>query len=58
MGVSKANGRIRTDIGWSRELQEQIAQTRAIELETLHEEFFLLMEGQIRFLGEKQVVYK
>ena len=35
---------------WSHELQEQIAQTRAMELETLQEEFFLLKEGRIRLL--------
>jgi hypothetical protein len=38
---------------WSHELQEQIAQTRAVELEALQEEFFLLKEGRIRFLGEQ-----
>ena len=38
---------------WSHELQEQIAQTRAVELEALQEEFFLLKEGRIRLLGEQ-----
>ena len=46
--VSKA-----TLVNWSRELQEQIAQTKAIELEALQEEFFLLKEGRIRLLGEQ-----
>ena len=38
---------------WSGELQEQIAQARAMELETLQEEFFLLKEGRIRLFGEQ-----
>ncbi len=38
---------------WSHELQEQIAQARAMELEILQEEFFLLKEGRIQLLGEQ-----
>jgi hypothetical protein len=42
-----------TLINWSRELQTEIAQTKAIELEILQEEYFLLKEGRIRLLGEQ-----
>ena len=38
---------------WSRELEGEIAQARAIELEALQESFFLLKEGRIRLLGEQ-----
>jgi len=38
---------------WNQELQEAIAQAKAIELEALEEEFFLLKEGRIKLLGEQ-----
>lgn len=38
---------------WNRELEGEIAQARAIELEALQEAFFLLKEGRIRLLGEQ-----
>jgi transcriptional regulator with XRE-family HTH domain len=38
---------------WQRELEGEIAQARAIELEALQESFFLLKEGRIRLLGEQ-----
>lgn len=38
---------------WSHELQEQIAQAKAVELEALQEQYFLLKEGRIRLLGEQ-----
>ena len=36
---------------WNQELQEEIAQAKAVELETLQEEYFILKEGRIRLLG-------
>jgi transposase len=38
---------------WNRELEGEIAQARAIELEALQESFYLLKEGRIRLLGEQ-----
>jgi hypothetical protein len=38
---------------WNTELEEEIARVRAIELEALQEEFFLLKEGRIRLIGEQ-----
>jgi hypothetical protein len=36
---------------WNQELQEEIAQAKAMELEALQEEYFVLKEGRIRLLG-------
>ncbi|MHC4749957.1 MAG: helix-turn-helix domain-containing protein [Planctomycetota bacterium] len=36
---------------WNQELQEEIAQAKAMELEALQEEYYLLKEGRIRLLG-------
>ena len=38
---------------WSQELEDLIAEAKAMELEALQEEFFLLKEGRIRLLGEQ-----
>ena len=38
---------------WSQELEEQIAQAKAMELEALQEEYYLLKEGRIRLLGDQ-----
>ena len=38
---------------WSHELKDQIASIRAIELEALQEEYFLLKQGRIKFLGDQ-----
>ena len=38
---------------WNQELEEQIAQAKAMELEALQEQYFLLKEGRIRLLGEQ-----
>lgn len=38
---------------WNAELEAQVAATRAMELEALQEEFFLLKEGRIRLIGEQ-----
>ncbi len=36
---------------WSQELKQEIASLRAIELEALQEQYFLLREGRIKLLG-------
>jgi hypothetical protein len=38
---------------WNAELEAEIARARAMELEALQEEFFLLKEGRIRLIGEQ-----
>ncbi len=38
---------------WNAELGAEIAKARAVELEALQEEFFLLKEGRIRLIGEQ-----
>jgi len=38
---------------WNQELQEEIAQAKAMELEALQEEYFILKEGRIKLLGEQ-----
>jgi transposase-like protein len=48
LGVSKG-----TLTAWNTELEAEIAETRAMELEALQEEFFLLKEGRIRLIGEQ-----
>lgn len=40
-----------TLIDWSKELEEEIRQAKAIELEALYEEFYLLKEARIRAFG-------
>ncbi len=48
LGVSKG-----TLTAWNAELEAEIANLRAMELEALQEEFFLLKEGRIRLIGEQ-----
>ena len=48
LGVSKG-----TLTAWNTELETEIAKLRAVELEALQEEFFLLKEGRIRLIGEQ-----
>jgi len=48
LGVSKG-----TLTAWNAEMEADIAQTRAMELEALQEEFSLLKEGRIRLIGEQ-----
>jgi hypothetical protein len=48
LGVAKS-----TLANWNAELEAQVASARAMELEALQEEFFLLKEGRIRLLGEQ-----
>jgi transposase len=48
LGVAKS-----TLANWNAELEAQIASAKAMELEALQEEFFLLKEGRIRLLGEQ-----
>ncbi len=48
LGVSKG-----TLASWNAELEAEVARVRAMELEALQEEFFLLKEGRIRLIGEQ-----
>jgi transposase len=48
LGVSTS-----TLTNWNQELQEVIANAKAMELEALQEEYFLLKEGRIKLLGEQ-----
>ncbi len=48
LGVSKG-----TLTAWNTELEGEVAMLRAVELEALQEEFFLLKEGRIRLIGEQ-----
>jgi transposase len=48
LGVSK-----QTLIDWSRGLQEEIGNLKAIELEALQEKYFLTKEKRIELFGEK-----
>ena len=47
LGVAKS-----TLANWNAELEAEVASAKAVELEALQEEFFLLKEGRIRLLGE------
>jgi len=38
---------------WNQELQEEIAHAKAMELEALQEEYFILKEGRIKLLGDQ-----
>ncbi|MEJ2704792.1 MAG: helix-turn-helix domain containing protein [Sedimentisphaerales bacterium] len=38
---------------WNQELQDAVSQARAMELEALQEEYFVLKEGRIRLLGDQ-----
>ena len=38
---------------WNQELQEEVSQARAMELEALQEEYFVLKEGRIKLLGNQ-----
>src|SRR4051794_37379724 len=48
LGVAKS-----TLANWNAELEAEIATARAIELEALQAEFFVLKEGRITLLGEQ-----
>lgn len=41
-----------TLIDWSKELQEEIANLKALELEALYEKYYLLKETRLRSFGE------
>jgi hypothetical protein len=52
--IAKRLGMARSTLAnWNAELEAEIASARAMELEALQEEFFLLKEGRIRLLGEQ-----
>lgn len=48
IGVSK-----RTLINWGKKLNYEIANARAVELEALQDEYFMLKERRIKLFGEK-----
>ena len=51
--IAKELGKAKqTLIDWSKELEEEIANLKALELEALYEEFYLLKEERIRRLGK------
>lgn len=51
--IAKELGKAKqTLIDWSKDLEEEIANLKALELEALYEEFYLLKEERIRRLGK------
>ena len=48
LGVAKS-----TLANWNAELEAEIASARAMELEALQAEYFVLKEGRIKLLGEQ-----
>lgn len=51
--IAQALGVARSTVGnWAAELEAEIAQAKAIELERLQEEYYLLKSGRIEMLGE------
>ena len=51
--IAKELGKAKqTLIDWSRELQEEIANRKALELEALYERFYLLKEHRLKSFGE------
>ena len=51
--IAKELGKAKqTLIDWSKELEEEIANLKALELEALYEEFYLLKEDRLRRLGK------
>lgn len=50
--IAKEIGKAKqTLIDWSKELQDEIANRKALELETLYEKYFLLKEAKIKKYG-------
>lgn len=51
--IAKELGKAKqTLIDWSKDLEEEIANLKALELEALYEEFYLLKEDRLRRLGK------
>ena len=51
--IAKELGKAKqTLIDWSKDLEEEIANLKALELEALYEEFYLVKEDRIRRLGK------
>ena len=51
--IAKELGKAKqTLIDWSKDLQEEIANRKALELEVIYEKFFLLKEARLQTLGE------
>ena len=50
--IAKQTGKAKqTLIDWSRELQEEVANRKALELESLYERFYLLKEQRVESFG-------
>ena len=51
--IAKETGKAKqTLIDWSKELQDQIANCKALELEALYESYYLLKENRLQTFGE------
>lgn len=51
--IAKETGRAKqTLLDWSKELQEEIANRKALELEALYEEYYLLRESRLKNFAE------
>ena len=51
--IAKELGKAKqTLIDWSKELQEEIANVKALELEAIYEKYFLLKEARLQTFGE------
>lgn len=51
--IAKKLGKAKqTLIDWSKELQEEIANRKALELDSLYEQYFLLKEARLQTFGE------
>jgi hypothetical protein len=51
--IAKELGKAKqTLVDWSRELQEEIANRKALELEALYEKYYLLKEHRLKSFGE------
>jgi len=51
--IAKELGKAKqTLIDWSKDLQEEIANRKALELEVIYEKFFLIKEARLQTLGE------
>jgi hypothetical protein len=51
--IAKEIGKAKqTLIDWSKELQDEIANSKALELEALYESYYLLKENRIQSLGQ------
>lgn len=57
--IAKELGKAKqTLIDWGRELQEEIANLKALELEALYEQYYLLKESRLKNFGEMLIKIK